>query len=739
MINKSKILLVIFFIQVFTYSQTDEYGTYYNNGVLSGLGASNGGYASVPGNTLLNLQNAGTIETWVYLNQHNTSSSFIYEKGNSIRFGINGGPSVFRPFMDINGSSFASNGLLSIPLNRWVHLAGVFSVAGSATTVTFYVDGAIYGSPVTNNVVPANTADSVTIGGSRLSISNGVTGFVDEVRYWAAARTASQIAKCRFTGIGDGVDANLNSAITAGDEYSGLVASWTFNGQGTAVDESINNLNAYLRRGAFTANSPLPGQPVPYNMVCYFASTPSSYIKVPDNDVFDRVNSGSIDGWIQPINIFNSEIISKISTPSNATFRVFLNQGYLHLQLGSDTASGPPVFPGMLSHFAVTWKLNGSQYSVKFYTNGALSGSSIITANMQLNANPVIIGNIQQGGSAFAGNMDEIRVWGKDLTADEVSSFMFVSGRSGGPFINNHLLACWNFDGNLKNFSQTPGINGSFNTAPGNECRFSAYENESNTGQITVNLYPFPTVLNNRDSSFPGGFAVKAPYKGLLFGTPVYDTISIPGNVQLNNIQVFLSIFQPLLSSMVVTLKAPNGTEITLLNNSGGQGNSVHTILKDGSTPLANFLPPWSYTADPVQTMGNFNNSGSAGLWIIKVVNNNVSANGRLKGWGIRINNTLTALQSVSGVIPGSFRLYQNYPNPFNPSTEILFDLPESGNLKLDVFDMLGQEVAVLADEYKTAGSYRISFDASHLASGTYFFRLRSGSFSAVKKMILFK
>ena len=739
MINKFNFLLVILFIPLFTYSQIDEYGTYYNNGVLSGLGAINGGYASVPGNTLLNQLNAGTIEAWVYLTQYNSSGSYIYEKGNSIRFGVNNGPAVFRPFMDINGSSFVSNGFVSVALNRWVHLAGVFSVTGSVTTVTFYIDGALYGSPVSNNVVPVNTSDSVTIGGSRLTNSSGVTGNVDEVRYWSVARTAAQLTKCRFTGIGDGLDANLNSAITASDEYNGLVASWNFNGQGLLVNESINNLIAYLRRGAVTADSPLPGQPVPYNLVCYFPSTPSSYIKVPDNDVFDRVNSGTIDGWINPLNIFNSEIISKTSTPSVTTFRVFLNQGYLNLQLGSDTASGPPVFPTLLRHFAVTWKLNGSQYAVKFYTNGKLTSTSNITASMQLNTNPVIIGNIQQGGSAFAGYMDEIRVWGKDLTSDEITANMFVSGRSGGPFLNNNLLACWNFDGNLKNFSLTNGINGSFNTSSGNECRFSAYENETNSGQINVSLIPFPTVLNNRDSSFPGGFAVKAPFKILPLGTSVYDTILIQGNVQLNNVQVFLSVDQPQLGNIVITLKAPNGHEVTLLNNSGGQGSNILTIFKDGSTSLVNFLPPWSYTAAPVQTMGNFNSSGSAGQWILKVVNNNVAANGNLKGWGIRINNSLTAIQPVNSSIPEKFTLYQNYPNPFNPSTEIMFDIPESANVNLTVYDMLGQQVAVLADEFKKAGSYKVSFNASNLASGTYFLRLNSGSLFVVKKMILFK
>ncbi len=84
---------------------------------------------------------------------------------------------------------------------------------------------------------------------------------------------------------------------------------------------------------------------------------------------------------------------------------------------------------------------------------------------------------------------------------------------------------------------------------------------------------------------------------------------------------------------------------------------------------------------------------------------------------GIEINN------SVSN--PTKFALLQNYPNPFNPSTTIRFDVRTSGNVSLKVYDVLGREVAVLADEYLRAGSYERVFDASDLSSGVYFYTLR--------------
>ncbi|NOS84088.1 MAG: T9SS type A sorting domain-containing protein [Ignavibacteria bacterium] len=91
------------------------------------------------------------------------------------------------------------------------------------------------------------------------------------------------------------------------------------------------------------------------------------------------------------------------------------------------------------------------------------------------------------------------------------------------------------------------------------------------------------------------------------------------------------------------------------------------------------------------------------------------------------------------GDIPKEYRLYENYPNPFNPETNIRFDIPNDANVKITVYDQLGKEVKVLADEFKQAGSYEVSFDASYLSSGTYFYKLTAGSFTDIKKMVLIK
>jgi hypothetical protein len=88
---------------------------------------------------------------------------------------------------------------------------------------------------------------------------------------------------------------------------------------------------------------------------------------------------------------------------------------------------------------------------------------------------------------------------------------------------------------------------------------------------------------------------------------------------------------------------------------------------------------------------------------------------------------------------PRSYALEQNYPNPFNPATTIRYDLPVAGVVTLKVFDLVGQEVAVLVREYQEAGRHAVRFEAGHLPSGVYFYRLQTERFIETKRMLLRK
>ncbi|NMB83583.1 MAG: T9SS type A sorting domain-containing protein [Ignavibacteria bacterium] len=103
------------------------------------------------------------------------------------------------------------------------------------------------------------------------------------------------------------------------------------------------------------------------------------------------------------------------------------------------------------------------------------------------------------------------------------------------------------------------------------------------------------------------------------------------------------------------------------------------------------------------------------------------------------ITNVTTSIDTQDTSLPSGFQLFQNYPNPFNPATVIKYTIPNSGFVTLKVFNTLGIELATLVNEEKFAGEYEIKFDASKMASGIYFYRLQTGKFTEIKKMILIK
>ncbi len=99
----------------------------------------------------------------------------------------------------------------------------------------------------------------------------------------------------------------------------------------------------------------------------------------------------------------------------------------------------------------------------------------------------------------------------------------------------------------------------------------------------------------------------------------------------------------------------------------------------------------------------------------------------------------VTSVEGNGGELPKEYALYQNYPNPFNPTTEIKFDLKESGNVELSIYNMLGEKVMTLVDGRMEAGQQQVTVSAANLTSGVYFYKIRTNTFTAVRKMILMK
>jgi hypothetical protein len=106
---------------------------------------------------------------------------------------------------------------------------------------------------------------------------------------------------------------------------------------------------------------------------------------------------------------------------------------------------------------------------------------------------------------------------------------------------------------------------------------------------------------------------------------------------------------------------------------------------------------------------------------------------------GKEYGEKITSIISDENIAPNLFTLNQNYPNPFNPNTTINYQTPTTSFVSLKVYDVLGKEVAILVNEEKSAGNYKIDFDGSELASGIYFYTLQADNFVQNRKMILLK
>ena len=149
----------------------------------------------------------------------------------------------------------------------------------------------------------------------------------------------------------------------------------------------------------------------------------------------------------------------------------------------------------------------------------------------------------------------------------------------------------------------------------------------------------------------------------------------------------------------------------------------------DGTVDATDQNPSWTYSIP-----GTYN--------VKMTVSNGTISKSKTREGYITINNSTGIISNGKGV-PERFSLSQNYPNPFNPSTKIRYSIPnisgKHGLVTLKVYDILGNKVAVLVNEVQSPGTYEVTFNASKIPSGIYFYKITAPGFSRVRKMVLLK
>jgi len=182
-------------------------------------------------------------------------------------------------------------------------------------------------------------------------------------------------------------------------------------------------------------------------------------------------------------------------------------------------------------------------------------------------------------------------------------------------------------------------------------------------------------------------------------------------------------------------------TTTALITNRGSSGdNFIGTILNDSAAnPISSGTAPFTGSFRPEVPLTAFNGHLATGNWVMFMADNAAGDVGTLKAWCITFQMACPTGGVQTIEVPFTYRLSQNYPNPFNPTTTIKYGLPKYGNTKLVVYNITGQVVKTLVDEFRDAGTYEVTFDATNFASGVYFYSLESGSFKETKKMLLVK
>jgi len=177
-----------------------------------------------------------------------------------------------------------------------------------------------------------------------------------------------------------------------------------------------------------------------------------------------------------------------------------------------------------------------------------------------------------------------------------------------------------------------------------------------------------------------------------------------------------------------------NGNGLRLVNSGGSKTYHLHVGALSESFNR-------TFEHDDIALSGNAAHEiipQDSALLTVKILSD-LGNDGTIEDSLVVDNQVLDVTDRLPGELPKDYLLAQNYPNPFNPSTEIRFAIRDAGYVTLRVYDVLGREIAALVNEVKSPGNYAVTFDASGLPSGVYFYQLTAGNFTERKKMVLMR
>ncbi len=733
---------IVMTLAVLAVTTTLARGQYYYNRAALFDGSTS--YIEVANGTELNPDSAITIEAWVYptgFNPTGTSSIVSKDSRSSYALKLNqSGQVLFYPIGD-PGSWVISKSSTHVPLNTWTHIAGTYD----GITASIIIDGTLDTSIDYIRGPIAHNTESLFIGGEN---DPGVfladfKGAMDEVRIWNRALSANTI---RFQ-----MGMPLAIVNPGPDQmYSGLLDAWRLNGN--SIDEggfTQNNGTAhnitYWDVRQKTVNY------LDYNNTLMIDTKPAYCVAGPD-PAFDATTALTLEAWVYdsfPVDSSFQAIIVK-GGDASWDYGLFMNPVVPRTGNGfriifatnfGDTLGSPIVPEERWMHVAATY--NSVTRSAIIYVNGdSVAGRNFVSGGLIPNdPDSLFIGDFRpsQGRYHFQGQLDQVRIWKNVVrTGDQIRAGMYGSYDFSTIGIPGSSLTQYSFDGRNTNemgqFEGGPILNFVGGARMTSEHMQLGGESTSPILRDDIEGFPGLTFYKGRKSlDIPSGDPA-----GLR------DSVYIATAGSSTQVKLFLLLTHPSINGLQITLTGPSGVSAAIFGpGEGGVTRDIMAIVSDAadtsalSGPGFGFQGPCSPLLKPITPLSAFVGQPRQGWWKLRVVDaSNFNAGGVLHAWGIETYPT-TGVQTAT--LPDGFRLEQNYPNPFNPKTVISGQWAVNSVVRLAVYDILGRQVAVLADGRYPAGKYSFTFDGSKVASGIYFYRLTAGQNSMVRKMALVK
>ncbi len=227
----------------------------------------------------------------------------------------------------------------------------------------------------------------------------------------------------------------------------------------------------------------------------------------------------------------------------------------------------------------------------------------------------------------------------------------------------------------------------------------------------------------------------------LPFQTIVYDSVIIPNRGLILDLDVNLSINHTNDQDLYIWL-IRDGVPMHLLSKeNGGEGDNYTNTTFDDEAELSikEGTPPFTGHFKPEAELTVLDNTELQGLWRLRILNLSTVVQGELLSWCMNFQY-FDPIAVENNHVPVKMKLSQNYPNPFNASTNISYSLIKQSGVRILIFDVLGREVKTLVNTKLPAGEYVLSFNASDMSSGLYFYSMFiDGNLFETKKMVLVK